>query len=552
MPSLNDLLKVIEHLSPDIIPTEAQWNALSKNVPDPKPRSFIDVYSIFSELEAATPRVRLIVVLACLKGDQKIDGDSETAQKLSDYAAATIAPCSRVQIGDGDDSTDTTEDYEDTAQRVREVAVYGLEILRICSEDNAARLSQDTILTLISFIDHAAAEGYPKPSTARKSSIAGQPCALQEFHPWVSAESSELAERVLATQRFASAPDTLAMTILQDYLCPLFSKSRPAAVTASGRKAEFQSEQDVSRGLRDETGEVKPWKYLDHRAIEAFRWAVHKASQPLVSQQWPMFIPVLLTLVDDSTTRVRYVGLSILCAFLRKFPDHILHATGLAQVIEDAVFPTLLFLPTITPEAESELLLAPAYHSLLMLARKTDLKVKSGPSASRTPRARLLDKMLRDGVFPAYSHVKEHAVIVRRLFCVAGILVREMGINSVKHLKDLIPMHCEVLTDPLAVAAPALLEEALQSLHRVFLTCWPRLAHEPYLGELATSLVSCFLHVHDDPESKGRLKLTNDRLVVLAQMLCIIGDTPDQTPLRDYIELSIAKEPLLKLLFKEP
>lgn len=148
-----------------------------------------------------------------------------------------------------------------------------------------------------------------------------------------------------------------------------------------------------------------------------------------------MFIPVLLTILDDGNTRVRYIGLVILPTFLRKFPDNILHDTGLASVFEDAVFPTLHFLPSITSEAESIQLLAPAYQSLLVLSRKLDLKVRSGTNASRTPRGRLLDRMLRDGVFSGYSHAKEHARVALLLFRVTAGLVKDMGINSVKHLK---------------------------------------------------------------------------------------------------------------------
>lgn len=154
-----------------------------------------------------------------------------------------------------------------------------------------------------------------------------------------------------------------------------------------------------------------------------------------MSQQWPLFIPVLLTLLDDGATRVRSVGLHIMSEFLTKFPDKILRDTGLASVFEDAVFPTLHFLPTITPEPESIQLLSPAYKSLLVLASKLDARVKSGPNTSHTPRARFLDKLLRDGVLATYFHTKEHIRICQLLFDVNVWLVKDMGINAVKHLK---------------------------------------------------------------------------------------------------------------------
>lgn len=158
------------------------------------------------------------------------------------------------------------------------MAIYGLEILRICSADYGARLSHDTLLTLIAFTDNTPAELAGETPATDQSSTLGREYAPRP-QPWVTANASELAGRVLAEQLSrTSTADTLITTMLREYLRPLFSKSRSAAVTAAGRKAEFRDERDVARGLRDETGEVKPWKFWDHRAIAVFRWAVHAAS----------------------------------------------------------------------------------------------------------------------------------------------------------------------------------------------------------------------------------------------------------------------------------
>lgn len=160
------------------------------------------------------------------------------------------------------------------------------------------------------------------------------------------------------------------------------------------------------------------------------------AWQPdFMSKQWPLFIPVLLTLLDDGATRVRCLGLVVLDAFLEKFPDNILRDTGLASVFEDAVFPTLHFLPSITPEEESVQLLGQAYTALLALARKLDASAAAGKVASSTPRAKILDKLLREGVFSAYFHAKEHIRIVEVLLVYTAKILEDMGIHSVKHLK---------------------------------------------------------------------------------------------------------------------
>lgn len=162
---------------------------------------------------------------------------------------------------------------------------------------------------------------------------------------------------------------------------------------------------------------------------------MHHSQEELISKEWPMFIPVLLTLLDDSTSRVRRAGLSFLPTFLTKFPVNILNSTGLASVFEDAVFPTLYFLPPTTPVQESLRLLGYAYRSLHVLAGKLEQLVQVAPQVSRHPRSQLLTRVLREGVFAGYLHAKEHTRVASLLFCVTRGVVKDMGIEAVPHLK---------------------------------------------------------------------------------------------------------------------
>ncbi len=131
-------------------------------------------------------------------------------------------------------------------------------------------------------------------------------------------------------------------------------------------------------------------------------------------------------MLDDSDTYVRCQGLTTLHAFLQSIPVKTLQSTGLASLFEDAVFPTLLFLPSVTPENESIQLLGPAYMALLALAER---------QASTSDREKLLDKLLREGVFAAYFHSGEHVRIVEVLAQHTISIIGAMGIQSVKHLK---------------------------------------------------------------------------------------------------------------------
>lgn len=98
--------------------------------------------------------------------------------------------------------------------------------------------------------------------------------------PWTTEATRDLATSLLGRPRSAddARPDELLVeVVLKSYLRPLFSRARPDTVTPSGRKAAFQDEHDPRRGLSAETPAVKPWKYLDHRAIPVFHYTVQEA-----------------------------------------------------------------------------------------------------------------------------------------------------------------------------------------------------------------------------------------------------------------------------------
>lgn len=158
-----------------------------------------------------------------------------------------------------------------------------------------------------------------------------------------------------------------------------------------------------------------------------------------MDRSWNLFIPPLATLLDDTSTPIRSRGLSILSAFLPKMGEKRLKLTGLGDVFEDAVMPTLMFLPSITPVDESMQLLEPGYNALFVLSDvKWGLKdpVDIGrESESRQEEMKFYDRIMRKGILSGYSHAHEHLKIVEVLTREIGTLVEKMGIHAVKHLK---------------------------------------------------------------------------------------------------------------------
>lgn len=183
------------------------------------------------------------------------------------------------------DADEESPDYDEVALRSREIAVYGLKILRALTLDYSSSSSSS---------DAAAAA--PIPILLSDAALLTVISFTDLSDPWTTPDAHELAtsllERQLSGRRSGSNSNSssssssnddlpqqefLVEYILKTYLRPLFSKSRPKTVTASGRKAEFPDEHDPHRGLSDETRDVKPWKYVDHRVITVFSWTVQNS-----------------------------------------------------------------------------------------------------------------------------------------------------------------------------------------------------------------------------------------------------------------------------------
>jgi len=95
---------------------------------------------------------------------------------------------------------------------------------------------------------------------------------------WSTPATRDLARKIVGEQiPRRDLKDFLVRDLLKGYVIPLFSKARPATITASGRKAAFPDEQDAHRGLELETREGKPWKLVDLRAVPVFSWILRRS-----------------------------------------------------------------------------------------------------------------------------------------------------------------------------------------------------------------------------------------------------------------------------------
>ncbi|KAM0474896.1 hypothetical protein ACHAPX_007417 [Trichoderma viride] len=247
-----------------------------------------------------------------------------------------------------------------------------------------------------------------------------------ENDAWTTKESSQLAARLLEANLVDDKLDTfITQRLLQDTIRPLFSKSS-TRLTASGRPSQL-AQQPTNIQARTSLDTVSQEREKLH-AASSCKWAVMSCSQATMGRQWPLFLPILLSLAEDHNTAVRIKGLQIIGFFLDTCPANVILSAGVDNVIQDAVFPTLLFLPSTTPESESVELLYPAYRVLLRIAQLD-------PDPKSLRRRRFLDKLLRDGVFVGHFHASEYPRIVEVLMNTTKDIISCLEFFSAKHLQ---------------------------------------------------------------------------------------------------------------------
>lgn len=235
-----------------------------------------------------------------------------------------------------------------------------------------------------------------------------------------------------SVQNRALTGDFLINYVLQSFIRPLFSKSKPTTITAAGGPAIQSSAPKPRTTTELLIREAKPWKYEKPCSIPVLEWAVANIPVEILKPNFHLFIPPLLTLLDDPNTNLRARGCSILTTFLPKLPPTLLKQSGLAEVFEDALTPTLLFLPNLTPMEESVVLLPAAYEALYALC---DVRYPKDDKEEKVGREKFLDGVLRNGVLKGYLHSSEHPEIVKVLLEEMGVIVVKMEIHAVKHLK---------------------------------------------------------------------------------------------------------------------
>jgi hypothetical protein len=102
---------------------------------------------------------------------------------------------------------------------------------------------------------------------------------------WTTVSSESTATSILSARYHQTqTPEFIITFILQSIIRPLFSKSKPAGITATGRKAMTSTVPPRNYNISDSFDPAqKPWKYTSPFSIPVFEWTVENSSVATLS-----------------------------------------------------------------------------------------------------------------------------------------------------------------------------------------------------------------------------------------------------------------------------
>lgn len=344
-----------------------------------------------------------------------------------------------------------------------------------------------------------------QPAVFFQHSAALTACLASFTHPkdpWTNEEGFALAGRLLSShlaliKSVSKDFDLLITDLLLDHVKPLFIKSNSSLLTPQARKAI--SPRPGPAAPSDFEDSSKPWKFNSPHIVTVFQWVLSQLDPPRIEKHWPLLIPPLLTILDDVSITYKIRGCTLLNILLGSTPSTLLERSGLGGIFHDTLLPYTLFLPTLTPEADSVPLLNATYTTLIIL---TNTRFPPSTSSSSPSRIKTLSTIFRYGILKGYTHAGENPRISELLMHKSTDLVNAMGIYSVKHLKDLLPIISTILTAPFATAYPPLLQAAVECLKAVIVNGWPRV--KLHRGEILEGLVVCWCKIVDEGVGEHR------------------------------------------------
>ncbi|KAF1919646.1 hypothetical protein BDU57DRAFT_441068 [Ampelomyces quisqualis] len=314
-----------------------------------------------------------------------------------------------------------------------------------------------------------------------------------------SADINAAIEAVRASQEQTDSelPSRLASHFLQLTIPPFFPQNK------------------ASMNALQTSRQAAPWKDPEAQYVFGLlEWSIGALSRKEKEAKWHLLVPPILRMIDDMDAAWKARGcrmLGILLESLRQpsskgesfktangqASSDFLQRTGYHNVFAQALLPLFTYIPSLTPEAEA----VPLFKELLPTLTSLALLVPVENSNGGT-RVKFLDKVVREGILSPLTHFSTPStypelatVIVSRL----QVLLGHLGIESVKHLPDIIPLLSAILQEPFIVSHKGLTLCTFKGLQAVMQNAWPRIPG--HRGHIMLGLCLCWSRCVDDSSS---------------------------------------------------
>jgi hypothetical protein len=210
----------------------------------------------------------LLILEHCLSHSDRLQretGDDQYIEKLSLWISNLILPDGSLsvedEISDGKPSPTIRFISTDILPASRENAIL------LIHQKSTLGLSIQILITNLSL---------PHLKTLDPKILISLIAYTSPSDPWTTPTTIQLAKYLLNLYTSQTHSQDFILTLLNAFIRPLFSHSKPSTITSTGRKAMPSSAPPPRYDAAAEKTS-KPWKYEAVYAFRAFAWAVENA-----------------------------------------------------------------------------------------------------------------------------------------------------------------------------------------------------------------------------------------------------------------------------------
>ncbi|KAI0723544.1 hypothetical protein C8Q76DRAFT_723258 [Earliella scabrosa] len=353
---------------------------------------------------------------------------------------------------------------------------------------------------------------------------------------WVSGSARDVAADILSSYITPNAE--LLERTLRDFVKPIFQPNpHPHLNVETGRK--------LSRPAGGPLGhldylEGQEWK--SYPAVSnVLSWCTTHADARIVERLWHLYIPPIMTLLDDHQAQYKLRGVRLVSQLLEAAPPELLRRTGIDTLILNSLKTCLTFLHN--PETPDLIRATVATNVQL-------IKLTTAPGS--TPRFDQLCSLLGDGIIGnIWVYASHEPETLQASVDAIPDIVRALDIGTTRYLKALIPQ----LTFPL-IPAPengagiVYKRSSVEALCEVLRVCTPRI--HKWRGTIADAILRCWADLAYDTtptDGSAELKAQLRSAYMLLQSVC----QPIAPDLEADIRRVVALDPgLFSPLFEDP